>query len=264
MTYYGLVSGLPDPQIGRPMGMDISALKALLFSYMPEQDAQLLDWFFYRIDLYNMLAIAEQNDVFSEGGHLNREETEHWMRSMHTDVFPFSEVATPEGHSKAEQLEYLHQLWQVYYDNLIAQSDENTRRLWSFEIGLHNFTAGYMFKQTEAAGEPRFIDGGHFDRFAYSRLMLGDIQSEHPFTASVLACLEMEHPAERRQAMSEKSRKFYDYASFFEPFGMSGVMAWLLKALEVLQIESYQTEQGANRLKTFSQNIIHTAEQQLI
>lgn len=264
MTYYGLVSGLPDPQFGRPLGYDITSLKALIFSYADENDAHLLHHFFYRIDLQNLLFYSEEQNLFLEGGNLQKEEIENWYKQLRTDVAPFDAVEVPENHDKQQFLDYLHQLWQIYYNTLNDLSDANTRRLWLYDISLRNFTAGHLFKKSGLEGEARYLEGGNFQRFDYAKLMLGDIQAEHPFQAATLACLEMDHPHERQAAMAESNRKFYDYVAFFEPFGISGLMSWLMKALEVMEAENYHTETGAARLKTFSENILNITEQQLI
>jgi hypothetical protein len=264
MIYYGLVSGLPDPQVGRPLGYDFASLKEMLLSFLSPEDSALAHHFFYRIDLQNLQSLAEHNDFFVGGGNLNREETEHWFRQRHLDIPPFDQIAIPESDTPQELLNYLHALWQAYYHRLAELSDENTKRLWRFEIAYKNFTAGHLQKLSGSADENRFLEGGDFDRFAYARLVIGDIQAEHPFLATVLSSLEMPHPQERQAAIIEKRRKFLDYAAFFDAFGMTGVMSWVLKAFEVIEAENLKGDSGRNRLKTFSDNIIHTAEQQLI
>ncbi len=258
MKYYGLISGLPVPVPTQDTGLTLGALRQRIEVFLDERDSQVIQHFFYRVDLINLEAMYLGEERWLEGGNLNRDELK---RSLQQD-FPLNwPLEDPDQNYQDRNLtDRLHRCWQRFYDIQLAQAPEELGQLLAFEISIKNFFAGALQGEMDPEQEPAFLLGGSFDRFAYSRLLIADIQAEHPQLAAVLYTLGISDADERERKMLEARWQFFDYIAFFDPFGLSGLYALLLKFLDMERWLQRDPEEGRRRLKQFSDQLLQTTQ----
>jgi hypothetical protein len=252
MTYYGLISGLPDLKPLQQPELDIHELRSLLHQYAQGQDALILHHFFFQLDLINYNAIIQKKPMWMDGGNIDKDTLEKWVHSGEIQDTPFQYLELHHAFENSTPTEHLQDYWQHFYDEWLRLAGENLHRLINFEISLKNFYKGYLERKIHHAASVHYLTGGWFDRFAYRKLLIGDIQAEHPHLAAVLACFETADPLEREQKILETKWRFYDYESFFSAFELPKLVTWLLKYLDLYKWQQNNKEQGLENIREFT------------
>ena len=287
MKYYGLISGLPVPKSGQGLTFSIPELRSQVEPYLQANHLKAFHHFFYRIDLANLEAMVLQHDYWRDGGNL---EQEHLRRIWHREAgatWPLADddeyhdqgaslerSATLERNTSAERttpaesgaqtkhisVQRLHRFWQAYYDQLIAFDPEQLSRLFSYEISVRNFKAGYLRSVLGEQDEPLYLEGGRFDRFYYNKLQVADIQAEHPAMAATLTSLTLPDPEQRQRSLTETKWRYYDHVVFFDPFGLQGLFAMMLRYLDMAAWQERNPQQGEEHLRAFSEALRQNIE----
>lgn len=264
MSYYGLISGLPQLQPTQNRVLEPSELRTLLTQYLEESDRKLVYHFFYQIDLINLNARIQDKDMWLEGGNMSKSEISQWHEKGKTENTPFDdrqESLQGEEHDKLREIQ-LH--WQRFYDTFFSLAPDDMHNLIRYEISLKNFFKGYLERKIKAKEGVHFIDGGYFDRFTYNKLLIGDIQAEHPYLAGVLNHFEEVDPFERERKMIEAKWNYYHYEGFFDAFGIKRLITWLLQYLDLHKWQQNNTEKGKRKLEVFSQNLIQQTKAEIV
>jgi len=258
MKYTGLMAGLPVPQAGQGLSFSMPDLRLQLDQYLEGEDRDWVHAFFFRIDWTNAEYHLAGNGLWMEGGNLEEGDLDRWFQqSPDVDSLFYADELPSADHER------LHVWWETYYTVLRQHADPNLQRLLAFDISLRNFRAGWLWRTLtggDAEQPAQYLSGGWFDRFAYEQGQLGDIRAEHPYTAAVLACWEEDDPQERQEAMLTAQAAFYDYAAFFDPFGMVGLAARLLAYLEWQRMATQDPGRGKSRLEAYVQQQVAQTE----
>jgi hypothetical protein len=267
MKYYGLISGLPVPKSSQGLTFSIPELRSQVEPYLQDKALRAFHHFFYRIDLANLEAMLLQHDNWRDGGNLDQE---HLRRIWHREAgatwaLEQEDDAQTEQHSANQQglVERLHRFWQAYYDQLIAFDPGQLSRLFSYEISLRNFKAGYLRSVLGQEDEPLYLQGGRFDRFAYNKLQVADIQAEHPAMAATLNSLTLPDPEQRERSLTETKWRYYDHVVFFDPFGLQGLFAMMLRYLDMADWQARDAGAGQQQLDQFSETLRQSTQQLL-
>lgn len=255
MSYYGLLSGLPELQPRKAPPMEVTELRRLCAAYIEPRHEAWLHHFFYQIDLINLNAIIQNKELWMEGGNLDRETLQRWHRSGKIEDMVFEVNNLNFEETKTTALDQLQNHWQVFYDHLRKLSPPNLQELITFEITLKNFYKGYLERRIKKEAGIYFLTGGDFDRFAYNKLLIGDIQAEHPHLAAVLTHFEEEDPYEREEKILKQKWNFYQYQAFFAPFELVGLASWLLQYLDLYKWQQNNAEQGRANLRKFEEKL---------
>jgi len=258
MKYYGLISGLPVPKPGQKLTVGIPELRSQVEPYLQDDHLKAFRHFFYRIDLANLEAMMLQNDLFKAGGNLDQE---HLRRIWQREAGATWPLADPDEEQTGQTpVERLHGYWQHYYEQLIAFDPDQLQRLFSYEISLKNFTAGYLRAVLGEEDEPLYLEGGRFDRFAYNKLQVADIQAEHPAMAATLTSLTLPDPEQRERSLTETKWRYYDHVVFFDPFGLQGLFAMMLRYLDMAAWQERDARQGEQHLAAFHEQLRQRTE----
>ncbi|MBI1192220.1 MAG: DUF2764 family protein [Bacteroidetes bacterium] len=252
MKYYGLISGLPVPKSGQGLTFSIPDLRSQVEPYLQDAHLAAFRHFFYRIDLANLEAMMLQHDRFKAGGNLDQEQLRRLWHREAGATWSLSDPDEPEAETPVERL---HGFWQRYYDQLIAYDADQLQRLFSYEISLKNFSAGFLRTALQEPEEPHYLEGGRFDRFAYNKLQVADIQAEHPAMAATLNSLTLPDPDQRERSLTETKWTYYDHVVFFDPFGLQGLFALMLRYLDMAAWQERDANLGAQQLSAFSEQI---------
>lgn len=260
--YYGLLSGLPDLKPLQSLPLDVNELRFLCLQYLHPQHEKLFHHFFYQIDLINYNAQIQHRNGFLNGGNLSLEAIDLWVNKnvVPSEVFLSNNLGS--YNEEATQIEKLQNYWETYYAHLQLISDGMLQNFIDFEISFKNFFKRYAERRLNLQSSEHYIQGGHFDRFAYDKLLIGDIQAEFPFLAQVLASFEIEDPQERELKIIEAKWKYYDYISFFDGFSFKALYAWLCKYLDVLKWQQNDAKLGQKNMALFQQSITQKTQEQ--
>lgn len=260
MEFYGLISGLPVLKPAQVPPFSIPELKQLVNQYILTKDEAIIKHFYYQIDLINYNSLIQDKPFCLEGGNFSNEDLSEWFKTGTTNGNTFSQLNIQGELSEKPSIQKLQEYWQLFYDELFKVSNHDFFELIQFEISLKNFFKGHLERIIKQEPGIHFIEGGNFDRFAYNKLQIGDIQAEHPFLAAVLSAFDIENPFEREIKILEQKWKFYDYNTFFEPFGIKALFCWLLKFLDLHKWQLNNKEQGEKLLNEFEGNLLEKTQ----
>ncbi len=261
MSYYGLISGFPDLKPGQNLNLEISNLKAALNQYLTEDDLLITHHFFYQIDLINFNSIIQKKSIWLSGGNVPKDEMTKWIKTGNLEDTPFVLEASQDLNQNLNPTQILQQHWQIFYDVLKDISNARLSKFISFEISLKNFFKSHLERIANLEVGEHYIEGGDFDRFAYNKLLMGDIQAEHPQLAAALSCFDVKNSFDREIKLLESKWKYYDYISFFDAFGFLGVYSWLCKYLDLHKWQLNNKELGLKNMEAFSEKIINQTEE---
>jgi len=261
MNYFGLISGFPNLKPRQNLNLEVTDLKAMLSQYLTEEDQKIATLFFYQIDLINFNSIIQNKSLWLDGGNLNQENLTKWIKTGILEDSPFTANTNDNLNQKPNQTEALQAHWQKYYEVLLMQSNPTLTRFITYEITLKNFFKSYLERFAKVESGQHYIDGGKFDRFAYNKLLMGDIQAEYPFLAAALSSFDVKNAFDRETKLLDAKWKYYDYVSFFDAFSFMGVYAWLCKYLDLLKWQLNNKELGKENLEAFSKKITQQTEE---
>lgn len=257
MKYYGLISGLPALKIKGSPSVPVLELRALLDQYVEGRDAEIVHHFFYQWDLTNYNAHVQEKDWWMEGGNLDKAEIAQWFEKDQAPGTPFGEQApTALGENKSN-IQRIQDHWETYYSVMSRLSGGELDAFLSADQTLKNFFKGYLERKIGAKEGIHYLSGGLFDRFSYNKLMIADIQAEYPQLAQLLSFFEVKDPFEREQKMLEVKWNFLDYMAFFDPFGMRGLFAWLMKYLDLAKWAQNNKQRGEEYIVAFEEQIVN-------
>lgn len=263
MKYYGLISGLPQLKIKGTVRPAVADLRALLDQYTEGRDAAIVHHFFYQWDLTNYNAYVQEKEWWMEGGNMDRQEIIQWFEKDRAPGTPFgAEAPTALGERKSA-IQRIQDHWETFYELMSQLSKGELDEFLVTEQTLKNFFKGHLERKIEAKEGIHFLSGGLFDRFSYNKLMIADIQAEHPQLAQILSFFEENDPFEREQKMLEVRWAYLDYLAFFDPFGTKGLFAWLLKYLDLAKWAKKSEERGTKHLHQFEERIQHQIQSNL-
>ncbi|QTN37950.1 DUF2764 family protein [Cryomorphaceae bacterium] len=257
MKYYGLISGLPTLRIMRPAQPPVADLRAMLDQYLSGRDSAVVHHFFYQWDLTNYNAYVQAKDWWMEGGNLDRAAIEEWYKKDKAPDTPFGEEAPTALGERKTPIQRIQDHWETYYAVMSELSDGRLDRLLIADKTLKNFFKGTMERKTGAKAGVHYLSGGLFDRYSYNKLLIADIQAEYPQLAQVLTFFEEGDPFVREQKMLEVKWNFLDYLAFFDPFGMPGLISWLMKYLDLAKWGQNNPKRGALYVREFENNIVN-------
>jgi hypothetical protein len=266
MKYYGLISGLTVPRPCQALDFRMGELRSRMEPFLSVADAVAVRHFFYRIDLYNAEALWRGEESWLEGGNTSEDQLRRSLGRGLSPEWSLSEEGDnlPDPADRAQTARMLHRYWQRYYQQQRSLAPEALDMLLTFEISLKNFTAGLLAAAMDPDAEPEFLEGGGFDRFAYSRLILADIQAEHPYLYAALSSLSLADVRERELKLTEAKWRFYNYAAFFDPFGLRGLFSLLLRYLDNYRWQQRDAELGKARMETLTRDLIKRTESQFV
>lgn len=249
MKYYGLISGLPVPRMGHQAVVEWRTLRSQITPFLSREDAESFHTFFYRIDLLNLEAFFYGQDRWIQVGNATEQVLRNVLENGAERTWSLlSGMELPS--SGPLKVEVLHRCWQRYFDLQAKDAPEAVQHMLAFEISLRNFRAGVLASQLEPDAQAQYLEGGWFDRFAYGRLVLADIQAEYPELAAALTPLQTAAD-DREEKIREACWRYLEYAAFFDPFGFSGLFSLLLRYLDVHQFQRRDDERGAEVLNAF-------------
>ena len=257
MKYYGLLSGLPTLRIKKPLPLPVADLRSLLTQYTSGREAQIAHHFFYQWDLTNYNALVQNKDWWLDGGNMDKAEIQNWYQKDFAPNSPFSEQEPNALGEKKSDIARLQDHWERFYESLSALSGGQLNAFIVSEKTLKNFFKGYMERKIEAKAGIHFLSGGIFNRFSYNKLMITDIQAEYPQLAQLLSYFDEPDPFVREGKMLEIKWNYYDYLAFFNPFGLEGLFAYLLKYLDVAKWSANNRERGSTYLENFEKQILN-------
>jgi hypothetical protein len=256
MKYYGLISGLPGLKIMKPAQPPVLELRSLLDQYTEGRDAEIIYHFFYQWDLTNYNAHVQNKDWWMEGGNMDRAEIADWFEKDKAPGTPFGEQAPTALGERKSDIQRIQDHWETYYKIMSERSGGALDAFLVSDQTLKNFFKSYIERKIEAKEGIHYLSGGLFDRFSYNKLMIADIQAEYPYIAQVLSFFEETNPFERERKMLEVKWNYLDQLAFFDPFGLKGLFAWLMKYLDLAKWAQNNAERGAQYQKTFEDRII--------
>jgi len=257
MKYYGLISGLPTLKIQGAADPSAAELRTLLDQYTEGRDAEVVRHFFFQWDLTNYNAHVQEKDWWIEGGNMDREEIAKWFEKDRAPGTPFSEEAPTALGERKSDIQRIQDHWETYYRVMSELSGGELDAFLVADKTLKNFFKGYLERKIEAKAGVHYLSGGHFDRFSYDKLVIADIQAEYPQLAQLLSFFEEPDPFEREQKMLEVKWNFLDYMAFFDPFGMKGLFAWLMKYLDLAKWAQNDAERGVEYVREFEELIVN-------
>lgn len=257
MKYYGLISGLPTLKIQGAPAPSAADLRALLEQYTEGRDAVIVHHFFYQWDLTNYNARVQEKDWWMEGGNMDRDEIAKWFEKDRAPGTPFDEEAPNTLSERESPLVRIQKHWETYYQVMDELSAGELDDFLLTEKTLKNFFKGYLERKVGTEDGEHYLSGGLFDRFSYNKLMIADIQAEYPQLAQILSYFEVADPFERGQKMLEVKWNLLDYMAFYDPFGMKGLFAWLMKYLDLSKWAQNDAEKGLEYLREFEENIVN-------
>ena len=253
MKYYGLISGLPVPKPGQALVFNLMDLRQQIEPYLEGRDLAAIRHFFYRIDLANLESLIYGQNRWLRGGNMTEESLRKSLNPGSTLEWPLSDEAPSQ--SAKSPIQQLHLYWQRYYAIQFEGAPDEIDRMLAFEISIKNFMAGQLQQKLAPDQEPQFLDGGLFDRFAYARMLMADIQAEFPYLSAVLASLPITDPNERQEKITEAKWLYYEYVAFFDPFGLPGLFSLLLRYLDQHSWQQRDETVGQVLLDKFRQSL---------
>lgn len=257
MKYYGLLSGLPTLRVKQSLPLPVAELKALMSQYTSGREAEIVYHFFYQWDLTNYNALVQHKNWWLEGGNMDRNEIEQWYEKDFAPNTPFSEQEPNALGNEKSDIARIQDHWERFYETMSALSGGQLNAYLVSEKTLKNFFKGYMERKIEAKAGVHFLSGGIFSRFSYNKLMITDIQAEYPQLAQLLSYFDEPDPFIREAKMLEVKWNYYDYLAFFNPFGLEGLFAWLLKYLDLAKWSANNAERGKEYLASFEKQILN-------
>ena len=258
MKYYGLISGLPDLHIGTSPELPIKELKRLLFQYADEGDSYLFRLFFTQLDLINLNAVIQEKKLWMQGGYLTKDDLQSWARNGKLNIPPFLDLEEQlQPRENRDPLLQIQFYWQELYNAMLRIGPPNVRKLVNYEISLKNFMKSYMERKLSDSLSEHYLEGGWFDRFAYSKLLMGDIKAEHPYLAEVLQHMDNDDPFQREEKILEARWEFFDSIAFFDAFSTSALFAWILKYLDVYKWGYNNADQGKMIMEDLESRILN-------
>lgn len=264
MHYFGLISGLPVLKPLQSPPLSFVEAKELIFQYLTDNDKEVIHHFFYQIDLINFNSLAQDKPLWIEGGNLDKEGLEAWFKTGKIEDTLFGTEKQNVELTETPPIDRLQVYWELFYKTLFSITGSSFSELIIFEISLKNFFKGHLERIIKSEPGIHFIEGGSFDRFAYNKLQIGDIQAEHPFLASVLGAFDMKDPFDRELKILEQKWKFYDHNTFFEPFSLNALFCWLLKLLDLHKWQLNNAEKGAMLINEIESELLQKTQSKFI
>jgi hypothetical protein len=254
-AYYGLVSGLDQLKVAKPNGHKLVEFKNLLQQQLTPSDWEHTKLLFYKYDNINLISVIKKREEFNSLANTSKLEIKTFFNKKTSDS-PYLNYLLELGIFKSDDINSLElefDLTQAYYNYLLEQGNEFIQSWAKFEISLRNLSASYALKKLDIESKNQFVEGGYFSKHELKRINPSDVDRQYPLLKKKYDALEIKDPIQRKAAVDALKFQFVDEASFFKPFELEGILAHLIKLMQLNIWQNISKENGEMALSQFLQ-----------
>lgn len=255
-NYYCLITGLPDIDLqDTKPGMSIAAMREQCEEQLTSDDKKLLFCYFLRFDCVNLVkllknreteidqlgnfSLEQLRDLISTASELNP--NDHTYPSFMSDfVCEYSSNKDREGYFPEDEIAY------QFFDYAIHScSSRMIRRWYKLNLDITNIlTAMLARKQGWSVGEFIKGEGDVQEMIRENKTKDFNLGLELDYIPELMKIVEEEDPVRKEKMIDAFKWIWLDERTFFEPFSMDAVFAYLCKLEMQQRWAKLDVEQG--------------------
>lgn len=244
-SYYCLMAGVPELSLENSRGGEtVAGFKEELDEILSERDKSLMSHFYLKYDCRNLVGLLKNPDAeISPNGNFSREQYEDLIvsaREMNFNVhrFPaFMSVFAREYDYNKDKENYFPEdaLALEYYRYSMKCPNRMIAEWFSFNFDVTNIlTALIVRKYGWNVSDYILGDNEVCEMIRDHNTRDFDLSHEYDYVTDLMKIVECEDPVEKEKKLDAFKWVWLDERTFFEPFSIEAVFAYMCK-LEMLE-----------------------------
>lgn len=273
-SYYYLVTGLSELHFGHEkLPVTQHDFLEFLRDNMPEEDFELVKYFFLRYDQYNLLNLLEQNDKpFDERGLFKRGTLEQL-----TDTKETSAIEVPEGdfyehlrnlavHYRNDiplypQLNWANQFTNAFYDFVKECGNAFLCEWFAFEMNFTNMVTAFTAERHQKDNNDQIIGQNEVSE-AIKNIKAKDfgLGHDYPYIESILDLFENSTMLERERGLDRIKWDKLDEMTTFYYFAVENVLAYMIRIQILERWQQLDEQKGKEIFERIIQDLKNSYE----
>ena len=261
-NYYCMMAGLPDISLDSPAPVSMADLREEMEMQLTERDKGLMFYFFLENDCKNLVRLLKNPDAeISLNGNYTMEQYRDLItsaREMNFNVHRYpaflSEFARDYNYKKDAQGWYAEDaMLLAFYEYAATCPDRMIREWYSLNLDITNILTAMIARQNGWAVAD-YIQGENevTEMILNNNTKDFDLSHEFDYVKDLMQIVDCQDPVLKEKKIDTFKWIWLDDQTFFEPFSIEAVFAYLCKLRMLERWELLDPEKGK---ETFSQII---------
>ncbi len=238
-NYYYLVAGLPDILLDqKKLNFSIADFKEEMSYHLHPDDYRLVEMLFLPADNLNLLNLLTKSEKeYDDSGKYSGDLLEEEIREPASlpEYMQRFIIAYKNETPLFEDLSWEDQLTWLYYNHVMACSNEFLRDWFEFDLNIRNIVAGINARKHELKGD-KYLIGDNYIVQAVRKSTLKDfgLANDFEYMEKLISVQDNDNLLERERAMDMMRWDYLDEANTFNYFTVEVLLAYIIK-LQMVQ-----------------------------
>ncbi|MBQ9641942.1 MAG: DUF2764 family protein [Bacteroidaceae bacterium] len=253
-NYYCMMAGLPDIRLDSPMAVSIAELREQMDVEFTERDKRLIFYFFLEQDCRNLVRLLKDPEAeLDPNCNYTMEQYRDLItsaREMNFNVHRYpsfmSEFARNYNYNKDTQGWYAEDAMQLaFYQYAMQCPNKMVRRWYALNLDISNILTAMIARQ-QGWNVADFIQGDNevTEMIRTNQTRDFDLSAELDYVKELMQIVDQPDPVLKEKKIDAFKWLWLDEQTFFEPFSVEAVFAYLCKLQMLYRWERLDPEQG--------------------
>lgn len=266
-NYYCLMAGLPDISLDdNKTSVNMAELKEEMDGVLSAADKKIISYFFLQKDCLNIVELLkDRNSKVAEDGNMTMEQyvdlfTSATEMNFNVHRYPafLSEFVRSYAYNKDKAGYFAKDdmLYQFYKYAIDTCPSKMVRAWYQLNLDVTNILTA-MLARKNGWNVSDFIQGENevTEMILTHNTKDFDLMHEFDYVAELMKIVDCEDPVEKEKKIDAFKWLWLDECTFFEPFSIDAVFAYLCKLDMLARWECLDVEQGQKAFRQIIENL---------
>ena len=271
-NYYCLMAGVPDIAIddGGKSPISFADFRAQCEEVLTEKDKKLLFFFYLKQDCLNLVKLLKNPDAeVSDWGNYSMEQYQDLITSARTMNFnvhrypSFMSIYAREFDFNKDKEGWFaeDQMLLEYYRYATRCPDKMISKWYKMNFDITNILTALIARRYGWNVSKYILGNNEVTEMILSNNTKDfNLVNEYDYVVDLMKIVEVEDPVEKERRIDALKWNWLDEQTFFEPFDLDAVFAYLCKLEMLHRWEMLDPETGKQKFRTIIENLRSEAQ----
>ena len=271
-NYYCLMAGVPDIAIddGGKSPISFADFRAQCEEVLTEKDKKLLFFFYLKQDCLNLVKLLKNPDAeVSDWGNYSMEQYQDLITSARTMNFnvhrypSFMSIYAREFDFNKDKEGWFaeDQMLLEYYRYATRCPDKMISKWYKMNFDITNILTALIARRYGWNVSKYILGNNEVTEMILSNNTKDfNLVNEYDYVVDLMKIVEVEDPVEKERRIDAFKWNWLDEQTFFEPFDLDAVFAYLCKLEMLHRWEMLDPETGKQKFRTIIENLRSEAQ----